>query len=107
MSAIALDFVGPLPKVSGYDMILTCTCRLTGFVRLIPCNQKDQAERTARRLYASWLSIFGVPDTMIGDRDRIWTSRFWRELFRLLGIQVNLGSSFSVQAVDCFRSRTK
>jgi hypothetical protein len=74
MEAIAIDFVGPFPKVSGYDMILSCTCRLTGFVRLIPASQRDTAERSATRLFNAWSSIFGLPSSIIGDRDKAWTS---------------------------------
>lgn len=40
---VAVDFVGPLPNVTNYDMILTCTCRLSGYTRLIPKCQTDTA----------------------------------------------------------------
>lgn len=98
MEAVSLDFIGPFPKVRGYDMILSITCRLTGFVRAIPTCQTDTAEKTAQRVYASWLSIFGAPKSMIGDRDKIWTSGFWQELNRLLHIQVNLTTAYHPQS---------
>lgn len=34
---------------------------------------------------------------MIGDRDKIWTSRFWQELNRLMNIQVNLSTAHHPQ----------
>ena len=79
-------------------MILTCTCRLTGFVRLIPANKNELAERTARRLFGKWLSIFGIPESMIGDCDKLWTSRFWRELFKPLGMKINLTTAYHPHA---------
>ena len=74
MISIALDFVGPFPQVSGDDMVLSCTCRLTGFFCLIPVNQEDSAKRTARRLFGAWLSIFRAPGNTVGDCDKTWES---------------------------------
>lgn len=51
LQQLAIDFVGPLKSSNHFDMILTVTCRLTGFVRLIPTLQKDTAEKTASRFY--------------------------------------------------------
>jgi hypothetical protein len=48
---IAIDFVGPLKASIQYDMILTCTCPLLGFTRIIPALQTDTAERSATRLF--------------------------------------------------------
>lgn len=98
MDDISLDFIGPFPKIRGYDMILSITCRLTGFVRAIPTCQTDSPERTAQRVFASWLSIFGAPKSMIGDRDKLWTSTFWQELHRLLRIGVNLTTTYHPQS---------
>lgn len=98
MQSIAIDFIGPFPKVSGYDMILTCTCRLTGFVRLIPASQKDTAEKSASRLFGAWSAIFGLPESIIGDRDKAWTSRFWQRLHCLLGVRINLSTAYHPQA---------
>lgn len=79
-------------------MILSCTCRLTGFIRAIPACQTDTAERTAQRLFSVWLSIFGAPRSMIGDRDKAWTSRFWQELNSLLHVDVKLTTAYHPQA---------
>jgi hypothetical protein len=35
-SEITIDFVGPLPKSKGYDMILVMTDRLTNYVKIEP-----------------------------------------------------------------------
>lgn len=85
---IALDFIGPLPKQQQYDMILSVTCRLSGYTRAIPTCQGDSAEKIAQRFLSAWVSVFGAPRSMTGDRDKIWTSKFWKELTRLLGMEL-------------------
>jgi hypothetical protein len=67
---IAIDFVGPLKSSGHYDMLMSCTCRLSGFTRLIPTLQKDTAEKTALRFFTGWLALFGSPTTIISNRDK-------------------------------------
>jgi hypothetical protein len=74
LSELAIDFVGPLKSSNHYDMLLTCTCQLSGFTRLIPVLQKDTAEKTASRLFSGWIAIFGAPTSILSDRDKTWTS---------------------------------
>lgn len=95
---IALDFIGPLPRQQHYDMILSFTCRLSGFTRAIPTCQTDTAEKTAQRLFGAWISIFGAPKTMTGDRDKTWISKFWKEMSRLLNMDLRLTTSYRAQS---------
>jgi hypothetical protein len=64
---IVIDFIGLLKTVNHYNMILTCTCQLSGFTQLIPTMQTDTAEKTASRFFASWLAFFGSPASIISD----------------------------------------
>jgi hypothetical protein len=47
LTHISIDFVGPLKTSGHYDMLLSVTCRLSGFTWIIPVLQKDTAEKTA------------------------------------------------------------
>lgn len=107
LEEIRLDFLGPFPKFHGYDMLLSCTCRLTGFVRIIPTCQRNTAEQTAHRLFGAWISIFGAPKSMIGDRNKAWTSQFWQELNNLLNININLLMAFHPEADGCSEKSNK
>lgn len=95
---IAFDFIGPLPLINGYNYLLTCTCCLTGFTRLIPCNTKDNTEQIAKRFFASWLGIFGAPRSIIGDRNKIWTSTFWKHLMKRLSVSLQLTTAYHPEA---------
>jgi transposase InsO family protein len=41
--------------------------------------------------------VFGMPQVIISDRDRIFTSALWQELFRLADVKLNMSSSYHPQ----------
>jgi hypothetical protein len=42
--------------------------------------------------------LHGIPSSIVSDRDPVFTSSFWRELFQLVGVQLNLSSAFHPQS---------
>jgi hypothetical protein len=91
---IAIDFVGPLPLSEGFDMLMTVSCRLTGYVRLIPCLTTDGALKCAERLYDGWHRFFGIPEKIVSDRDKLFVSQFWQALYRRMGTRLQMSTSF-------------
>ena len=41
--------------------------------------------------------VHGVPDSLVSDRDPIFTSHWWRRMLELLGIKANRSSAFHPQ----------
>ncbi|GAA5908929.1 hypothetical protein JCM5296_006825, partial [Sporobolomyces johnsonii] len=93
-SDVALDFVGPLPVSEGYDMLLTMTDRLTGYSRLLPCRSKDGAKEIAERVFRGWYCLFGLPERLVSDRDKLFTSKFWRALHARVGLHLQMSTAF-------------
>ncbi|SGY55391.1 BQ5605_C006g04014 [Microbotryum silenes-dioicae] len=85
MQEVALDFVGPLPKSQGFDMLLTITDRLSGYMRAIPSLAADTAKDIAERFHEGWHRFFGPPTRIVSDRDKLFTSHFWRAYHNLMG----------------------
>ena len=44
--------------------------------------------RAAQRFMANVVCHFGMPRSIVSDRDPKFTGQFWQELFRLLGIRL-------------------
>ncbi|GAA5972537.1 hypothetical protein JCM11641_001890 [Rhodosporidiobolus odoratus] len=93
-SDVALDFVGPLPLSEGKDMLLTVTDRLTGHTRLLACRSKDGAKEVADTVFKGWFSLFGLPERLVSDRDKLFTSRFWRTLHERTGVKLQMSTAF-------------
>jgi hypothetical protein len=97
LQAVAMDFVGPLPTEDGFDCILTITDRLGADVRLVPTSMNATASDIARLFYAQWYCENGLPLEIVSDRDKLFTSTFWRTLHTLTGTSLKMSSSFHPQ----------
>lgn len=95
---IGIDQIVALPESrEGFDAILTVTDHLTKFVMLVPCKESDDAVRIASRLHDKVFSVFGLPMSIVSDRDPKYTSHFWRSLFKCLGTQLRFSTAYHPQ----------
>jgi hypothetical protein len=42
--------------------------------------------------------LHGIPGSIVSDRDAMFTSTFWQELFKLIGIKLQKSSAFHLQS---------
>src|SRR5439155_11205692 len=47
----------------------------------------------AQLVYESWYRLFGLPQSIVSDRDKLFTSHFWKELHRLLDIRIKMSTA--------------
>lgn len=91
---LALDFVSPLPTCKGFDLILSMMDRLTGCVKLEPLKSTASVCEVAEIVYQSWYQQFSLPESIASDRDKLFTSHFWQEVFKKLKIPLRMSGSF-------------
>ena len=91
---MALDFVGPLPKCRGYDMILIMTDRLTNYAKIELTYSTATARDIANLVYQSWYRQFGLPLAITSDRDKLFVSNFWKQLHKKIKIDLRMSTSF-------------
>lgn len=102
-SSIAWDFVVKLPPskepvtMITYDSILVITDRLTKYAYMVPYKETCTAEDLAYTFLRTVLANHGLPDEIISDRDKLFTSRFWTTLMSLLGVKLKLSTAFHPQ----------
>lgn len=99
---VSMDFVGPLPMSKDlnnveYENIMVVVCRLTKYVIFIPLPRKYDASYLAKVFTREVISKFGVPEQIISDRDKLFTSHFWEELCQMLQIKRAMSTSYHPQ----------
>jgi hypothetical protein len=92
-----MDFIGPLPLDEGFDCILTITDKLGSDIRIIPTTTDLTAESLALLFFDNWYCENGLPLEIISDRDKLFISKFWKNLSLLTGIHHKCSSSFHPQ----------
>ena len=92
-SSVAIDFITGLPRSSGFNAILTITDRLTKMVHLIPTVKEATASDIAKIFLRHVVRHHGIPRSIVSDRDAKFTSHFWRELMKLLNINLKMSSA--------------
>jgi len=78
---IALDFVEGFPKVGGKSVVLTVVDRFSKYVHFIALGHPYTATSVARAFFDQIVRLHGIPCSIVSDRDPVFTSSFWKELF--------------------------
>ncbi len=85
-SHIHVDIVGPLPtSVQGFNCIFTVIDRSSRWVEAVPIKNQEAAT-CADALVATWISRFGVPDTITSDKGTQFCSSTWKDLCNRLAV---------------------
>ncbi|CAN6455079.1 unnamed protein product [Victoria cruziana] len=95
--SLSMDFIVSLPKVDGYSSVLVVVDRFSKYATFIPASKECPAEKTAELFVKHIVKYWGVPKSIVSDRDARFTGKFWREVFRLLGSDLLFSTSFHPQ----------
>lgn len=94
---VAIDFIGPLPKDDGFDVIVTMTDCLGTDIQLAACTTDMSAEDFAYLFFDKWYCENSCPQEIISDRDKLFVSKFWWALMKLTGIAHKLSTAYHPQ----------
>nr|GEW25104.1 reverse transcriptase domain-containing protein [Tanacetum cinerariifolium] len=95
---ITMDFINKLPRTrSGHDSIWVIVDRLTKFAYFLVIREDYNTEKLARLYINEIIARHGVPVSIIYDRDRYITSRFWKSLQKGLGTRLDLSTAYHLE----------
>jgi hypothetical protein len=95
---VSLDFVEGLPRSGHANCILVVVDFFTKYGHFIPLCHPFTAAGVAKQFLNHVYRLHGLPAAIVSDRDRIFTSQFWSQLFKLADVQLRLSSSYHPQS---------
>ncbi|WVY98421.1 hypothetical protein V8G54_030572 [Vigna mungo] len=93
-SDISMDFIGGLPKTQGVDTIFVVVDRLTKYAHFIAIAHPYTAKDIAEIFIKDIVRLHGFPSSIVSDRDRVFISHFWTELFQMVGTKLKFSSAY-------------
>lgn len=96
-NSVAIDFVRPLPNDDRHDCIMTFTDCLGSDIRIVPTTTTLTAEQMACLFFDNWYCENRLPLEIISDCDKIFLSRFWKELHKLSGIKLKMSTMYHLE----------
>jgi hypothetical protein len=95
---VYMDFIEGLPKTHKLDTILVIIDKFTKYGHFIPVAHPFIALQIAQVFMDEVYRLHGLPEYIISDRDRVFTSAVWRELFKLTDTRLLMSSSYHPQS---------
>ncbi|GJV76333.1 putative mitochondrial protein, partial [Tanacetum coccineum] len=96
---ISMDFIESLPSSHGKTVIMVVVDTLSKYAHFVPMAHPFKAAQVAQLFLDTIYKLHGLPHTITrdSDRDKVFISHFWKELFKKLGVTLQLSSAYHPQ----------
>lgn len=94
---MSIEFIEGLPKSDGFDSILVVVESLSTYGHFVGLKHPFSAPSVAAVFIKEIIRLHGTSISIITDRDQVFVSKFWSELFQLQGTKLRLSSVYHPQ----------
>lgn len=93
-----MDFITNLLKSEGKEVIFIVVDRFSKYANFMTLSHPHSATTVAKTFMDSVYKLHGMPTTIVSDRDTIFLSKFWQELFTLQGVNLHYSTAYHPQS---------
>jgi transposase InsO family protein len=72
--------------------------RLTKFAHFVPVKHPYTAHFIAQLFMDHIVKLHGLPHSIVSDRDTIFVSHFWKEIFKLYRVKLAMSTTYHPQS---------
>ncbi|KAI0497470.1 hypothetical protein KFK09_020698 [Dendrobium nobile] len=91
---VFMNFIDGLSRFEGFTMILVVVDRLSKYVHFIPLRHPYTAVTVASAFIREIVRLHEVLEAIVSDRDKVFLSHLWKELFRLQGTMLKRSTAY-------------
>ena len=92
-----MDFIEGLPKSAGYSVILVVVDRFTKYAHFLPLKHPFTASMVTQTFLDNVVKLHSLPNAIVSDRDKIFTSALWQNLFKGMHTKLNMSTAYHPQ----------
>jgi len=94
---LAMDFITGLPPSHGYTSIFVVVDRFSKAAHFAMLPTEFSAYQVAMLFFDVVGKLHDMPKSIVSDRDPLFLSKFWQELFKASGTQLRMSSAYHPQ----------
>ena len=92
---VSMNFVLGFPRTfRKHDSIIVVVDRFSKMAHFLQCSKTSNASKIAKLYFDEIVKLYGLPKTIVSDKDVRFMSYFWKTLWHLVGTKLKFSTAF-------------